>query len=170
MSNFTKNRAMNGGNIPGHPADDLRPKEKEFNPLEIRKEMANYPKKLILEYKKLKKGFLLAEPVEYLPKSNIDFVFAATTTVTQDEPIFRVLMVGKLDLDYDLDIVVGDLIMVSEADGYAHQKHTKAITPEGQDIGAYYVIKTQAVIAVVDYKKIESTSIIPVSGSKIELV
>ena len=74
--------------------------------------------------------------------------------VTKDEPIFEVLMIGKLDLTYDMDIKVGDHVLMTQAEGFKHLDYTEVKTVDGVSINGYYTGSTRDVFAIVEYTKL----------------
>ena len=150
----THNTAKGGINQPGHVADNNRENTKPFDPIEEAKKNALVKKTLSLQYLSVRPGIAFLKQIEYLPKSSGGIILLDSSEVTNDEQVYQVLMVGKIDKAYDLEVKVGDMIMVAKVNGAVHLKHTMATTADGERIDGVYSCNTRDIWAVVDYKKI----------------
>jgi len=152
---ITHNVAKKGINKFNHNADAYRKNSDTFDPMDNKK--ANMTaKQTLLKYKKLKPGMLLLIPKKVIKEvgENMNIYIPETMDSTKNEPVFEVLMAGKIDPTYDLVVKTGDLIMLSKVTGFKHLNHTKVIDENGKQIPGFYTAASRDIIAIVEYSKL----------------
>jgi len=138
-------------NKANHPADKYRADEKPYDPIAINETNKLVKKQVELIYKTVKPGVAIVKPV-ILTKSNI--LLPDGVENPNEEPVFEIMLVGKVNPDYDLDVKVGDKVLITEINGVNHQRATKATTLDGADVGGYYQVDTRNIYAIVEYNRI----------------
>jgi len=147
-----KNNATQGSNQEGHPADDLRENSQRFDPILIAKTNRAIKKELKVEYLSIAPRKVFLKPVTLMHSSS-KLEISKMAKYSRDEAIFKIILLGKTDKEYDLKVKEGDFVQVSAVEGMVHLPHTLAITSSGKRVDGVYVTETRNILSKVNYTR-----------------